>query len=167
MLHSLLEKINKNIPFEKASAHCDVPCGIYDPAVAQISALTVIRMTDLINELADKADKTIADEARLVRLVNEKEDHAVRVKEEIRIIWGDYFKEPQFEKVPNAHELVHSIMMKASVCKQGVDRQVAVELLELVNKFAEGFWATKGVETFTATCPYPPAEKVVYPKLNG
>ncbi|PID77086.1 MAG: superoxide dismutase, Ni [Deltaproteobacteria bacterium] len=167
MLHTILEKINQNKPFSQAKAHCDVPCGIYDPAVAQISALTVIRMTDLINELAEKRDRTIADEARLVRLSNEKEEHAIKVKNEVRIIWGDYFKEPQFEKVPNTHELVHAIMMKASACKQNVDRNMAVELLELVNKFAEGFWLTKGVETFRAVCPYPPAEKVVYPKLDS
>ncbi len=167
MLHSLLEKFDRTRPFTTAKAHCDVPCGIYDPAVAQISALTVIRMVDLITELQNNPEKTAADQARLIRLVNEKESHAIRVKEEIRIIWGDYYKAPQFELVPDANELVHAIMMQGSMCKQHVDREMAMELLNLVNRFAEGFWKTKGVQTFTATCPYPPSEQVVYPQLAG
>ncbi|PID73391.1 MAG: superoxide dismutase, Ni [Desulfobacterales bacterium] len=167
MLHALLEGLNRIRPFPEASAHCDIPCGIYDPAPAQISALTVIRMVDLIEELQGKDALTIADQARLIRLVNQKEEHALQIKEEIRTIWGDFFKTPQFEKVPNTHELVHNIMMQGSKCRQDVDRAMAVELLNLVNQFAEAFWLVKGVETYTAVCPYPPSEKVVYPRLGG
>ena len=166
MLHYLFDRLNKNYPFPQAQAHCDIPCGIYDPAMAQISALTVIRMVDLITELEEKGDLSIADKARLSRLTREKEEHALKVKEEIRIIWGDFYKQPQFEKIPNAHELVHNIMMQGSKCKQNVDRDMAVELLNLVNQFAEGFWLTKGVKTYKATCPYPPEEQVVYPQLG-
>lgn len=166
MIYKVLDQINRKRPFAKAQAHCDIPCKIYDPSLAQISALTVIRMVDLITELQDKSDLTISEQAQLIRLVNEKEAHALKVKEEIRIIWGDYYKQPQFEKLPNTHELVHNIMMQGSKCKQNVDRAMAVELLQLVNQFAEGFWQTKDVKTFTATCPYPPAEQVVYPKLD-
>lgn len=166
MIHSLLKHLDARWQFATASAHCDIPCKIYDPAVAQISALTVIRMMDMIAELAAKDSLSLADQAQLSRLVAEKESHAIKVKEEIRIIWGDYFKQPQFEQVPNAHELVHSIMLQASKCKQHLDRDMGAELLKLVNQFAEAFWLTKGVETYTATCPYPPAETVVYPKLG-
>lgn len=166
MLHSLLKRIDRIAPFTSASAHCDIPCGVYDPSTAQINALTVVRMTELILELEKKAEKDVADMARLVRLVNQKEEHAINVKDEIRVIWGDYYKAPQFEQLPGANELVHSIMMQASKCKQNVDRDMADELLNLVNTFAEGFWKTKGVETFKATCPYPPAKEVVYPKLG-
>ncbi|PIE56475.1 MAG: superoxide dismutase, Ni [Desulfobulbus propionicus] len=167
MLYSLFNRLDRKQPFPRANAHCDIPCKIYDPAVAQISALTVIRMVDLITELQDKGELGLTDNANLVRLVNEKEAHALKVKEEIRVIWGDYFKQPQFDQVPQVHELVHAIMMQGSKCKQHVDREMAVELLNLVNKFAEGFWLTKGVKTYTATCPYPPSEQVVYPRLDG
>ena len=57
-------------------------------------------------------------------------------------------------------------MLTGSACKQGIDRANGEKLLELVNEFANMFWVTKGVETFTATCPYPPEEQVVYPKLG-
>lgn len=165
-MHTLLTKLDTLLNFDTASAHCDVPCGIYDPAVAQIAALTVIRFMDQIKELQDKSDLTLADHAKLARLVAEKEHHAARVKEEVRIIWGDYFKQPQFEQFPNTHTLVHNIMLAGSACKQGIERDKGVKLLDLVNEFAASFWASKKVETFTATCPYAPNETVVYPKLN-
>jgi nickel superoxide dismutase len=166
MLHKLLDRLDRKKAFPEVSAHCDIPCGIYDPIVAQIGALTVIRMVDLIAELADKGPLSVEDQAKLSRYVTQKEEHALKVKEEVRIIWGDYFKQAQFDKAPNVPELVHHIMMQGSKCRQNVDRSMAVELLNLVNQFAEAFWLTKDVATYTADCPYPPAEKVVYPKLG-
>ena len=167
MLHSLLSSIDQQFKLPKVSAHCDIPCKIYDPSTAQIAALTIIRLADLINEIASKDDLSVENYTQLSRLANQKEAHGLTVKEEIRIIWGDYFKQAQFEQVPDIHELVHTIMLQASKAKQGIDRNDAVELLSLVNQFAEAFWKTKGVDTFKATCPYPPSETVVYPKLEG
>lgn len=167
MLHSLLKGLDKAIRFPEASAHCDIPCKVYDPAVAQISALTIIRLQDLLKELEDKGQLSLSDQAQVGRLVAQKEEHAANVKEEIRIIWGDYFKAPQFEKIPNAHELTHSIMLQASKCKQNTEREHGEKLLALVNEFAEAFWLTKDVATYTATCPYPPQETVVYPNLGS
>jgi len=165
MIHQMTKALDCVLKIKTVSAHCDVPCGIYDPSTMQVAALTVIRLMDQINEL-DGKDLTLAEHAKLARLVAEKETHAEKVKHEVRIIWGDYFKAPQFEACPGTNELVHSIMLTGSKCKQGIDRAAAVELLGLVNVFATSFWKTKGVETFTATCPYPPALDVVYPKLG-
>ncbi len=166
MIHKLLTTIDSKKPFAQASAHCDIPCKIYDPQIALVAALSVVRFIDLIQELAAKDSLSIADQAQLSRLVREKEIHATKVKEEVRTIWGDYFKAPQFEKFPNTNELVHSIMLTASACKQSVTRESAEKLVTLVNEFAESFWATKEIETYKATCPYPPALEVVYPKLG-
>lgn len=166
MLHNLLTMLDTKVGFETASAHCDIPCKIYDPATAQIAALTVIRMTDLLLEMDNGEALTLSQQAQVARLTVEKEKHALAVKEEVRVIWGDYFKQPQFDQVPGVHELVHNIMLQGSKTKQHIDRDMAVELLNLVNQFADAFWKTKGVETFTATCPYPPSEQVVYPKLG-
>lgn len=165
MLHTLISVLDRAKPFDTAAAHCDIPCKIYDPSTAQIAVLTMIRLVDLITELDAKADKTLTDQAQLTRLVMEKETHGMAVKEEVRVIWGDYIKQPQIEKFPKIHELVHNIMLQASKAKQNVDRDATVKLLSLVNEFADIFWQTKGVETYTATCPYPPSEQVVYPKL--
>ncbi|OUR74230.1 superoxide dismutase, Ni [Methylophaga sp. 41_12_T18] len=167
MLHSMVTALDKVFSVPTASAHCDIPCKIYDPSSAQIAVLTMVRMIDLIEEISQKAELTIADQAQLIRLTNEKEAHGVKLKEEIRVIWGDYFKQPQFDQFPEIHSLVHNIMLQASKTKQHVAREHGLKLLELVNEFAAAFWTTKGVETYTATCPYPPSLAVVYPKLTA
>lgn len=165
MLHSLISKLDPQI--QTAQAHCDVPCKIYDPSTFLIAGLTIVRMIDIMEELqANTEDKTsLAYLNTISRCVAEKEEHAEKVKQEIRVIWGDYIKAPQLEKHPNLHELTHSIMLKASAARQGVSRDAAVELIELLNQFAEIFWDTKGVKTKRATAPYPPALEVVYPDL--
>lgn len=148
---------------QEVNAHCDVPCGIYDPIVAQIAALSVVRMCDQIKALEKRDDASYFN--TLARYIAVKESEAIKCKEEIRIIWGDFIKAPQLEAYPNIHEKVHSIMQKASAAKQHVCRDLAMELLKEVNEFAEIFWKIKGVKTKVAKCPYFPNEDVVYPDL--
>ncbi len=166
MLFRLLQKIDKKRPFIRASAHCDIPCKIYDPITAQLAVLTMIRMVDLLDELSKKTNLSANDQAQFTRLVAEKEKHGHKVKDEITIIWGDYIKRPQLEQFPELHELSHSIMLAASKAKQHIDRDVTLELLLKVNRFAEIFWKSKGFDTYQASCPYPPAERLVYPLLT-
>ena len=149
----------------EAKAHCDIPCAVYDPAVAQYAALSVVRFLDLIGEMPDDIQSK-KDLAQLSRLVQQKEEHAIEVKEAVRTIWGDYFKEPQMEKFPEIHDLTHSIMMSASKCKQDIDRQNGIDLVEKVNRFAEIFWATKDVKTETKKSLNPPHMDVIVPVLS-
>jgi len=149
----------------EAKAHCDIPCAVYDPAVAQYAALSVVRFLDLIGEMPDDIQSK-KDLAHLSRLVQQKVEHAIEVKEAVRTIWGDYFKEPQMEKFPEIHDLTHSIMMSASKCKQDNDRQNGIDLVEKVNRFAEIFWATKDVKTETKKSLNPPHMDVIVPVLS-
>ena len=154
----------KNI--ETVEAHCDIPCKIYDPAISQVAALSVVRLIDLLHEI-DPSDTSLKSEAHKSRLVIEKEAQAKIVKSEITIIWGDYFKEAQIEAHPNVHKLVHEIMMIASKCKQDVKRENAEQLVTKVNEFATIFWTTKGIDTEIIKAPYPPELNVVRPKLES
>lgn len=149
---------------QNVSAHCDIPCGIYDPASAQIQALTVIRMIDQIDAL--EPDYSLPTAHKMARLVAEKEYAAEQVKHEVRIIWGDYIKQEILDKHPNLHQLVHNIMMQASSCKQEANKAAALQLLALVNEFATIFWQSKNVATYSAVCPYAPNQEVVYPDLK-
>lgn len=166
MLHRLIKRYDKTVGIDSVAAHCDIPCKIYDPISAQLAALSVIRFMDLIAELDGKDKLTLAEQAQLSRLVSEKETHAEKAKHEVRVIWGDYIKQPQFEKYPDISELVHNIMLTGSACKQHIDRDKGLELLQLINQFAKAFWSTKDVPTFSTKCPYPPEQTVVYPKLS-
>lgn len=165
MLKSLTDTLDTLGFIEDAEAHCDIPCKIYDPSTAIIAALSVVRLMDIMHETAEKDTSSLAKANTLARCTLRKEEEAEKVKHEIRIIWGDYFKAPQFEAYPDASDVVHQIMLKGSACKQEVNRADGETLVELVNKFAEMFWATKGVETTRKTCPYPPSMDVVYPVL--
>jgi nickel superoxide dismutase len=166
MFYRVLEALDDKFGFVRAQAHCDVPCGIYDPSTALIPALTVVRMTDLINELEAKGgEKDKAYFNSMARYVAVKEEHAEKAKHEVRVIWGDYIKPEHIEKHPELNKLVFDIMKLGSKVRQTVDREAAVALVEAINKFAEIFWETKGVATKRAKAPYAPALEVVYPNL--
>lgn len=166
MLHNLINSIDKKVNFEVAQAHCDIPCGIYDPHHAQLAALTVIRMVDLMETLLkDHQPHSLEFQNSMSRYVAVKEEHAELCKQEVRVIWGDYIKPNHIEKYPQLHGLVHKIMQLGSKARQTADRETALNLLNAVNEFAEIFWETKGVKTKLAKAPYAPGEMVVYPDL--
>ena len=151
-----------------AHAHCDIPCKIYDPSTAQIAALTVIRMIDIIEEaIADDGSSEVKTINTINRAIAKKEQEAERVKNETRIIWGDYFKGALIDDAPDIHDLAHNIMLTASATKQTVDRPTAEKLLQQVNQLAELFWKSKGINVKTVTCPYPPSEPTVYPIIEN
>jgi nickel superoxide dismutase len=133
-------------------AHCDIPCGIYDPIEAQLSALTVLRMDQLIGELAApamdaKAEDRNAYVSKISRYTAVKESHAERVKSEVRVIWGNYFTPDHAKQFPQIHDLTWKIMKQASKTRQGTNLADAQELLKLVQDFADVFWQTKGAKT--------------------
>ena len=150
---------------KNAYAHCDIPCKIYDPAVSLVAALSVVRLTDILLEIDDLS--SLDSQSKLARVVVQKEDEAQKVKDEVNIIWGDYFKQPQLEAFPETHEIVHGIMRLGSKCKQEVSREAAEELLQELNGFVDIFWKTKDIETKTVIAPYPPALPMVVPVLES
>ncbi len=164
-MKTLLNKMDKKLNFKRAKAHCDVPCGIYDPIFAQIYALTVVRMVDLLEEHVKIKEKDLEYYNKMSRLIENKEEHAEKTKHEIRIIWGDFIKPTHKEKYPQIDNLVHSIMVLASESRQHVSKKLALELVSKVNEFAEIFWAIKGEKTIRAKAPYAPNLELVYRKL--
>jgi nickel superoxide dismutase len=163
MIYQILSKLDKKYHFEQAQAHCDVPCGIYDPSTAQIAALTVVRMMDLMAALEGGETKgTTEFHNSMGRYITVKEEHAEKAKHEIRVIWGDYFKK---DKHPNVDELVHKIMQLGSKVRQTADREAGLAFVAAINEFAEIFWKTKDVKTKKAKAPYAPALEMVYPDL--
>jgi nickel superoxide dismutase len=166
MLFKLLETLDHVFDFEKAQAHCDIPCGIYDPHGAQIAALTVIRMIDLIGEMKQAHQPEDVDYINnMPRYVMVKDQHAELAKREIGTIFGDYMKQEQLDKFPELPGLVHKILQLGSKARQTADRQVGMDLLNGINRFAEIYWATKNIQTKRVKAPYKPGEEIVYPML--
>ena len=162
MVHRFVKAVDRLVGIDTVDAHCDIPCKIYDPAPALIAALSVVRMVDILNETFEKPD-SVERTNTLVRCIAIKEKEAAKVKDEVRVIWGDYFKAPQIEMRPHIHTLVHEIMVAAGRCKQRIDMAEAEALVEKVNLFAEAFWATQNVPTERCAAPYPPRLAVVRP----
>jgi nickel superoxide dismutase len=166
MLFKLIHFVDRFISFPEAKAHCDVPCGIYDPIAAQIDALTVVRMMDLMAALADGGEKSRSDfHNSMTRYISVKETHAEKAKHEIRIIWGDFIKDAHVEKYPELPGLVHKIMQLGSKCRQTADRDQGLAFVDAINQFSEIFWSIKEVKTKKANAPYAPSLEMIYPDL--
>lgn len=130
------------LPLQYASAHCDVPCGIYDPKPAQIAALTVLKMVQKINALEKNGDDKEAKlnyKNSLMRMIWTKEEHARKCKDEILILWTDYFKTEHLEKFPNLHDIFWKTAKLCSQNKQAINEQLAQELVDNVIQIADIF----------------------------
>lgn len=168
----LVKKIRTILEPEVVHAHCDIPCGIYDPHHAQMAAHTIIRMLQLMEEAKAKFEQIkgpSAEERRrfihtIARYTATKEQHAEILKNEVRILWGDYFKPEHVQQFPELHELVWKIMKHASKARQEINMQESEELLAYMNKLAEIFWKTKGVETVRVKAFYPTGKEIVVPR---
>lgn len=149
-------------------AHCDIPCGIYDPHLAQLAAHTVIRMNSLINDLKISDNPSIDDRKNFIhdlsRYTKVKEEHAELIKHEIRVLWGDYFKEEHLKQYPDLSNLVLKTMKLASKARQEIDMEIALELLKTVQDIAEIFFKTKNLDPIRVTAPYPTGGEIVINK---
>lgn len=165
----ILDVVIKILPSKPVFAHCDIPCGIYDPHVAQMAAHTVLRMISMINDLKASSDNAPFEERKKIisqisRLTKVKEEHAELCKREITILWGDYFKDEHLKDYPKLHDLVWKTLKLASKVKQNVDPEAAQQLLENTQKIAEIFWKTKGMEPIRVPSGYPTEGEIVIHK---
>ncbi len=115
-------------------AHCDLPCGVYDPAQARIEAQSVY-------EIMKKYDAL--DETGKIRAIFIKEQRAELVKQHLWVLWTDYFKPPHLEKYPDLHDLFWRATKQAGECKHRTEPAEGQKLLDLIDEIAEIFWETK------------------------
>ena len=124
-------------PRTTVHAHCDLPCGVYDPAQARIEAESVKAVIAKANDSDDPDFRT--------RAVLIKEQRSQLVKEHLWVLWTDYFKAPHFEKYPQLHTLINEATKLAGAggTKGTMDADAADELLAKIDQIAEIFWETK------------------------
>ena len=129
---------------QEAEAHCDIPCGIYDPVSAKIAAQTVQKMV-LRMQALEAGDDAAAYANTMSRYVAVKEEHAEVCKRELRILWADYAW-PNMPEGFDLHGSFNAALKLAGRCRQTVDMAACEELVASVDSIAAAFWATKGVE---------------------
>jgi nickel superoxide dismutase len=124
-------------PKTVVSAHCDLPCGVYDPAQARIEAESVKAIQE---KYQGNEDPTFRARAIVI-----KEQRSELVKHHLSVLWGDYFKPPHFEKYPDLHNLFNSTIKLASGtgAKQSMDPADGQKLLDGIAKIDAIFWETK------------------------
>ena len=125
-------------PTIEVQAHCDLPCGVYDPAQARIEAQSVKAIAE---KMADNDDPTFQTRAILI-----KEERSELVKHHLWVLWTDYFKPPHFEKYPQLHELFNRATKLAGGgggTKESSEVGTADQLLAAIDEIAEIFWETK------------------------
>lgn len=150
LIMSLKDTLARFVPMREASAHCDIPCGIYDPISAKIAAQTVLKMVMRITAL-EGASSTSDDDRRayannIGRYITVKEQHADLAKKELDILWHDYFRPDHVESHPDIHDKFWKAAKLASANKQGINLESAQGLVAAVDEIATIFWATKGVD---------------------
>lgn len=137
----LLRTLDAVRPASIASAHCDGPCGVYDPASARIAGEAVLSMTKKLLDLDMSADGAHNTYSRFVSI---KEEQAEITKRELNILWHDYFKPQHLEAHPDLHTTFWNAAKQASACKTSVSLDAANELMAQIENVHNIFWSTKG-----------------------
>ena len=137
--------MNEHLP--EVEAHCDGPCGVYDPASVRIAAEAAVSMTKklLALEVPNAGDSAamVAYHNTFARYVRIKEEQAHLAKEELLVLWTDYFKPPHLEAYPNLHDTFWKAAKLCSAVKVELSATHAQELMDAVKEIHDIFWATK------------------------
>ena len=148
MLKSAILSILKRLPAKTALAHCDGPCGVYDPASARIAAEAVLSMTKKLLALqppeGNDPSAWTSYNNTFSRFVAVKEEQAQETKKELLILWTDYFKPEHLDSFPDLHDVFWKASKLCSACKVNVDQGKAEELMDSVEKIHHIFWQSKG-----------------------
>ena len=122
-------------PHRTVHAHCDLPCGIYDPAQARIEAESV----KACQEKYQGSDDAIFKD----RAISIKEQRANLVKEHLWVLWTDYFKPEHLETYPQLHDLFWNATKEAGNAKRSEDPAQGQKLLDAIDELSKVFWETK------------------------
>ena len=143
ILDRVLTSADRLFPPRRAHAHCDLPCGIYDPAQARIEAESVKAIQERYQNAENvKSAAETVDDYR-ARCLSIKEHRANLVKEHLWVLWTDYFKPEHKEKYPQLHDLFWSATKEAGLSKKSQDPAQGQKLLDSIAEITKIFWETK------------------------
>lgn len=120
-------------------AHCDIPCGVYDPEQARIEAESCLK---IIQKYHDSDDQLFRD-----RCVVVKEERAELAKHHISILWSDHFKPKHLDDMPNVHDVFWNALKQCSQVKRSVDQGEAQKLLDMIDEIDDMWKKTDGPST--------------------
>jgi len=118
-----------------AHAHCDLYCGVYDPAQAKIEAMSVLRVAEKYHASDDEVFR-----ARAIAI---KEERAEDVKHHLMVLWADFFTAEHRQQFPNLDDLFWRAIHQAGDAKKSMDPAVGQKLIDLIDEIADIFWQTE------------------------
>lgn len=127
-------RLMKLFSIKPVYAHCDLPCGVYDPAQARIEADSIVEILKRYPELGE------SDQTRAIII---KEERAELVKHHLMVLWADYFKPEHLEKFPKLHDQFWLAIKQASTCKRSLDVNDGQKLVDQINALADIFYQSK------------------------
>ena len=133
----------------EAEAHCDGPCGVYDPASARVAGEAVQSMTKKMIALAENHGNDCSSATYLntmSRYAAIKEEEAQKCKDELLVLWTDFFKPQHLEANPDLHDTFWNAAKLCSACKVEVSADHAQELMDAIESIHNMFWSVKGRE---------------------
>ena len=157
MIDQVKAAIKNYFPAEEVEAHCDGPCGVYDPSSARIAAEASLSMTKKILALEPPASNDQQAMAAylntMARYIQIKEEQTHLAKTELLVLWTDYFKPNHLDQFPDLHDVFWNAAKLCSAVKVEVNLEKAEALMSTVEKIHEMFWATKNrdIEWYTAS----------------
>lgn len=135
MKRLLLTVFSRLLTTQTAYAHCDLPCGVYDPIQARIEAESILNTMKKYQESNDEAFR--------VRAIIIKEERAEMTKHHLWVLWTDYFKQEHLEKFPQLHDLFWRATKQAGQVKKSIDPADGHKLLDLIDEIADIFKQSK------------------------
>jgi len=127
-------------PRSVAHAHCDIPCGVYDPQQARLEAESCYKIIQKYNDSSDEVFRT--------RCITVKEERAELTKHHIDVMWHDYFKPEHLTKFADLHDVCWKASKQASIVKRTVSIDEAQKLLDLIDQI-DHMWRETGGATAT------------------
>jgi len=147
MIKQIAFQIKSWFPVDEVEAHCDGPCGVYDPAASRIAAEAVLSMSKKIMALEppamDNPQAMVAYLNTMARYIQIKEEQAHLAKTELLVLWTDYFKPQHLAQFPELHDVFWQAAKLCSAVKVEVSVEKSQQLIDTINKIHQMFWATK------------------------
>jgi len=134
----------------RAEAHCDGPCGVYDPASARVAGEAVQSMTKKMLALEQNHSGDWGMSSSYLNTMSRyaaiKEEEAQKCKDELLVLWTDFFKPQHLESIPDLHDTFWKAAKLCSACKVEVSADHAQELMDAIEAIHHMFWGIKGRE---------------------
>ncbi len=130
---------------ETVHAHCDLFCGVYDPAQAKIEAMSVLKTAQKYHDSDDEVFRA--------RCISIKEERAEETKHHLMVLWVDFFGPEHAEQFPQLHDLFWRALKKAGEAKKSMDPALGQELVDLIDEIAEVFWQTEKAKSMGVYAP--------------